>query len=193
MEKLYQSQITMSCRGLCLRIALVKTYQTLSSSAHAEGVWVAAPRPVMHHLVHKHHLSCFLWLTAQLTLTGLWKHTPTHTLVHPGIFRIWQRHQLPANTICPLVALQQTLNLRKREPTLLRSLLTYHLGARMVARCVWCYCGICCSSGRTAEHGSPRRGQRTPLCCTSGSQKQSQGNLDHRRQAWAMTKTKSYP
>lgn len=55
------------------------TYQTLSSGAHAEGLWVTAAGPIVHHLVHEHHLSCFLWLTAQLTFTGLWKHTHTHT------------------------------------------------------------------------------------------------------------------
>lgn len=141
----------------------IQTYQTLSSSAHAEGVGVAAAGPIMHHLIHEHHLPCFLWLAAQFTLAGLCKRKHTHTSVHPGIFRIWRGH-------------------------LLRSLQTYHLGAHTVARCAWCFCGICCSSGRTAEHGSPRKGQRTPLCCTSGSQKQSQGNLDHRRQAWARTK-----
>lgn len=66
---------------------------------------------------------------------------------------------------------------------------SYHLGAHKAARCAWCFYGICCFSGRTAEHGNPRKGLHTPLCCTSGSQTQTRGNLYHRRQVWSRTKT----
>lgn len=64
---------------LVLHVVLAETYQTLSSSAHAEGLRVAAAGPIMHHLVHEHHLSCFLWLAAQLALTTLCKTQKTHT------------------------------------------------------------------------------------------------------------------
>lgn len=48
-----------------------KTYQTLSTCAHAERVRVAAAGPIVHHLVHEDHLSRLLGLAAQLTLSGL--------------------------------------------------------------------------------------------------------------------------
>lgn len=110
-----------------------KTYQTLSPGTHRKWVWIAATGPIMHHLVHKHDLSCFLWLTAQFTLAGLWKNTNTHTQTHitlvqlsiisdkdiSGTQRTDNTHltpicmqvAVPVNIICPLVALQETLKL----------------------------------------------------------------------------------
>lgn len=48
-----------------------KTYQALSTCAHAERVRVTATGPIVHHLVHEDHLSRLLWFAAQLTLSGL--------------------------------------------------------------------------------------------------------------------------
>lgn len=54
----------------CKKMSLVyfkvslNTHQTLSSGTDTVGVCVGAPCPIMHHLVHKHHLPSFLRFTA---------------------------------------------------------------------------------------------------------------------------------
>lgn len=46
-------------------------YHTLATGTDAVHVPVAAARPVMDHLVHEDHVSCFLRLADQLTLLGI--------------------------------------------------------------------------------------------------------------------------